>query len=323
MAHEISITTNGTAEAFFALKPAWHGLGTVLDHAPTSEEAIQAAHLDWRVSKVPLKTDEGADVPEHFATVRRDTGAVLGVVTDRYQIVQNHEAFGFLDSLLQDGLIRYESAGALRGGKTVWLLARMPSVDTIAEGDDTLRYVLFSTSHDGTAAIHAVPTSVRVVCANTLRIATAKDVGFRHTGDVKAKMEFARQYISQFDEKFTLFRDSARILATRQFSPEQAKDYINALFPEVTEEGRAKSIRERKVESVRSAYRADRQQMASIRGSWWALFNSVTESVDHDSRGTRGRDNRIRSENKMASVLDGQGAEFKAKAFDLALSMSN
>ncbi|MCC7419807.1 MAG: DUF932 domain-containing protein [Planctomycetaceae bacterium] len=321
MAHEIS-TVNGTAEAFFALKPAWHGLGAVLDHVPTSEEAIQAAHLDWRVAKVPLKTDEGTDVADHFATVRRDTGAVLGVVSGKYSIVQNREAFSFLDSLLQDGLMRYESAGALRGGRVVWLLARLPSVDTIAPGDNTFRYVLFSTSHDGTASIHAVPTSVRVVCANTLRIATAKDVGFRHTGDVKTKMDFARKYLSQFDSAFTLFRDKAQTLATRRFSVDQSKEYIAALFPEVKDRGRSQSIRDRKVNDVRKAFRADRQNIASIKGTWWSLFNAVTESIDHTDRGFRGADRRAKAESKMLSNLDGQGADFKAKAFELALSMS-
>ena len=130
-------------------------------------------------------------MPDHFATVRTDSGDVLGVVGKRYRIVQNRDAFGFLDSLLQDGIMKYESAGALRGGRQVFLLARMPSVDEIVPGDNSLRYVLFSTSHDGTAAIHAVPTSVRVVCANTLRIATASSVGFRHTDDVKAKLDSA------------------------------------------------------------------------------------------------------------------------------------
>jgi phage/plasmid-like protein (TIGR03299 family) len=151
--------------------------------------------------------------------------------------------------------MKYESAGALRGGRIVWILARLPSVDTIAEGDDSLRYVLFSTSHDGSASIHAIPTSVRVVCANTLRVATLGDVGFRHTGNVQAKLEFARKYLSQFDEKFTLFRDHARTLATRRYTPEQAQAYIVELFPEVVEDGRGKTIRERKVEAVRANFK--------------------------------------------------------------------
>lgn len=320
MAHEIS-NSNGINEAFYAFKPAWHGLGTVLNHAPTSAAAIKAAHLDWEVGMEPLKTASGRVAPDHFATVRQDTEDILGIVSDRYQIVQNRDAFDFLDGLLQDGVIRYESAGALRGGKIVWMLARMPSVDTIAEGDETLRYVLFNTSHDGSAAIHAVPTSVRVVCANTLRIATAGNIGIRHTGDVSGKLEFARQYLSQFDSQFTAFRDNARLLATRKLIGNQARDYINALFPEVKEDGRAKTIRENKVSKIRANYRNSRQNIPSIKGSWWSLFNSVTELIDHDST-FKGK-GRERSENKMLSVIDGNGAEFKSKAFKLALEMAS
>lgn len=321
MAHEIS-TVNGHSEAFYALRPAWHGLGAVLDHAPDSEEAIRAARLDWSVSLRPLQTPEGREAPEHFATVRTDTGEILGVVGNRYQIVQNAEAFEFLDGLLQDGIIRYESAGALRGGRIVWLLARMPSVDEIAPGDNSLRYVLFSTSHDGSASIHAVPTSVRVVCANTLRVATAGDIGFKHTGNVREKMNFARQYLSQFDSQFTLFRDSARLLAQRQFSKDEAREYVSALFPEVAEDGRARSIRERKVATVRSNFRNERQNLPSIKGSWWSLYNAVSELVDHDGRGTRGKDARGKAENRMLSTVDGNGADFKAKAFRLAVHMA-
>jgi len=327
MAHEISsVNVNGRSvtEAAFALKPAWHGLGTVLDHAPTSEEAIAAAHLDWSVTRSPLKTLAGETVPDFYATVRMDTGAVLGVVGSRYQVVQNRESFAFLDGLLQDGVMKYESAGALRGGRIVWLLARLPSVDTIAEGDSTLRYVLFSTSHDGSASIHAIPTSVRVVCANTLRIATSGDIGFRHTSGVADKLEFAKKYLSQFDEKFTLFRDKARTLATCRYSPDQAKQYIEALFPTVKEEGRSKSIRENKVAAVRANFRNSRQTIPSIKGSWWALYNAVSESVDHDGP-TRGKRKPIDLEHReqaMLSKVDGNGADFKAKAFSVALEMA-
>ncbi len=102
MAHELSFDSQGNAEAFYAMKPAWHGLGTVLDHAPTSEAAIEAAHLDWHVDMKPLQTTDGIDVPDNFATVRGDNSAVLGVVSDKYKVVQNRDAFKFLDSLVAD-----------------------------------------------------------------------------------------------------------------------------------------------------------------------------------------------------------------------------
>lgn len=320
MAHEISTSSNGTSEAFFALQPAWHGLGTVLDHAPDSRTAITAAHLDWRVSRVPLKTDEGTEVPEHFATVRRDTGDILGVVGSKYKVVQNAEAFDFLDGLLQDGVIKYESAGALRGGRVVWILARMPSVDGIVAGDNVLRYVLFSTSHDGTGSIHAIPTATRVVCANTLRIATAKDIGFRHTANVKTKLEVARKYLSQFDEKFTLFRDHARVLASTAWTPETAKEYIQRLFPEIENPGKGRTIRENRVAEVRAALRNARNNLPGIKGSWWSLFNAVTETVDHSER--RSMEKLSARENRMLSTIDGVKADFKERAFANALELA-
>ena len=327
MAHELSFDVDGNAEAFFALKPAWHNLGTVLDHVPNSEEAITAARLDWRVQLEPVQTTSGIAIPKTFATVRSDTRDVLGVVGDTYKIVQNRQAFSFLDSLIQSGDMLYESAGALRGGRLVWVLGRMPTVDTIAEGDDSRRYVLFTTSHDGTAAIHAIPTTTRVVCANTLRIALqdSGDKGIRHTGDVKNKLEYARRLLSQYDKGFTLFRDHARKLAETKFTGDQAKAYIRELFPEISEEGRAKTNRDRKVGQVRINFMNSRQQIASIKGTWWALLNSVTELVDHPQENYQSSSTKTkqeRAENKMISVLDGTGADFKQQAFKLAVKMS-
>lgn len=322
MAHEIS-NVNGTDECAFAMQPAWHGLGTVLDNVPNSEEMLQAAHLDWTVEMQPIRTQSGIEIPDNFATVRTDCNAVLGVVGTRYQIVQNRESFDFLDSLLQDGVMKYESAGALRGGRIVWALARLPSVDEIAEGDNSLRYVLFSTSHDGSAGIHAIPTSVRVVCANTLRVATAGDIGFRHTGNVTSKLEEARRYLSQFDSGFTLYRDKARILAQRRYTPAQAKDYVNTLFPEVSaeESKRGHTIREKRIDEVRKNFTNNRQRLPSIAGSFWALFNAVTETVDHAEKSQKL--DRAGRETKMMSVIDGTGADFKTRAFDLALTMAS
>lgn len=324
MAHELSFDSNGNAEAFFSMKPAWHNLGTVLDHVPNSEGAIAAAHLDWRVSLEEIQTMTGVKCENHFATVRQDTGAVLGVVSTKYKLVQNRQAFSFLDSLIESGEMKYESAGALRGGRIVWVLGRMPSDDQIAEGDVSRRYVLFSTSHDGTAAIHAIPTSTRVVCANTLRVALGSSKGIRHTGDVRGKLDVARRYLSQFDEGFTLFRDKARSLAERRFTPEQSRAYIQELFPEVKETGRSRTLRETKVNQVRRNYVNPRQNIASIKGTWWALLNSVTELVDHaPNRSRRGQPSRDQLETKMLSVLDGSGADFKQRAFNVAVEMSS
>lgn len=322
MAHELSFDVNGQAEAFFALQPAWHGLGKVLDHAPNSEEAIRQAGLDWRVSMRPIQTADGLEISGHFATVRDDCSRVLGVVSDRYNVVQNRDGFRFLDSLMQEGELTYESAGALRGGRQVWLLARLPSIDYIAEGDASRRYILFSTSHDGTAALMAMPTSVRVVCANTLRLATSQAVGIRHTGNVRDKLERAREFLKSLDSKFSQFAEQARKLAEKQVDRPHAEDFIAQLFPVPKDNfGRSRTMRDKKIMQLRQNYRNDRQMLPSIRGTYWALYNSVSEYVDHQAS-VRGN-GRMQAENRMSSAIDGQGAALKTKAFDLAYQMAS
>lgn len=337
MAHLIS-SASGKAEAFYALKPAWHGLGVVLDHAPDSANAIAAAGLDWTVNPLPLvarktiATPEGdvvrdLDVATHVANVRSDTGSVLGVVGDGYKIVQNVEAFGFLDSLLANGVLKYESAGALKDGRMVWMLGRMPSVDTIATGDDVYRYVLLTMSHDGTGAIRALPTATRVVCWNTLSAAMShgKDVTMtiRHSGDVKTKMRQAQFMLAQYDAAVTEHAEAARHLAGRRFTSAELEQYLNILFPPIAEAGRAKTIRDDDVASVRVNLVSPRQMVGGIGGSWWAALNAVTELSDHGST-QRGKTQRDRDENRMmASVgLHGRAAAFKTQALELALTMA-
>jgi phage/plasmid-like protein (TIGR03299 family) len=329
MAHEISITADGLAEAMFANQPAWHGLGKVLSFAPNSEVAIKEAHLDWVVGKKEIQLVENSKMLDGWvATVREDTGEPLGVVGDGYEVVQNAEAFSFLDSLLQDGIMKYESAFALKGGTKVCMLARMPSVDEVAEGDKQLRYVLLQTSHDGTSALNFMPTSVRVVCANTLRMALADKqhlFSIRHTAQLRDKLDKARLYISQFDKQYTLFRDKAQVLATRKYSRDEAKAYIDTLFPEVEDaedRKRAATIRERKVGEVRNALQLERNSLPSIKGSWWALFNAVTDATDHKEKGYKGKDDRTRAENRFINLTDGVGAAFKDKAFAVAREMA-
>lgn len=324
MSHELQ-EVNGTIPAAFALKGAWHRLGTVLDHVPNGREMRIAAGLEFHVSMRALQTAppyEASDIPGYMATYRDDTNQFLGMVSERYKVVQNEEAFEFLDGLITEGEMKYESAGALRGGARIWALARMPSYDEIAEGDVSKRYVLFSTSHDGGSALYAMPTSVRVVCANTLRIATAGSIGIRHTGDMKGKLDQAKKIISQYDAKFDLFRDQARVLATRQMSDAQAKEYVATLFPEPnkSESPRAHSNWQAEVDRVRAAYRSPRQQLRSIRGTWWAMLNAVTETVDH-ARDDDTAKLKIR-ESRFLSRLEGEGADFKDKALKLAIEMA-
>jgi phage/plasmid-like protein (TIGR03299 family) len=330
MAHEISVLTDGTVEAMYANRPAWHGLGTIFDQdgqsAPDSATAMELAHLDWQVELCPVQTSDGLEIPGYYATRRDDTKAPLGIVGDRYAVWQNRDAFNFLDSFVEDGIIRYESAMALKGGKTIVLLARMPSVDVAAEGDNLLRYILCSTAHDGTGAVVLQPTSVRVVCANTLRLAVSdrqQQVSIRHTGDMGYKLAIAREYLSQFDAAFDRYSENVKHLVSRKYTADEATAYINQLYPlpPTDAHSRSKTLRANRVQAVRDAFRHPSNQLPAVKGTWWQLVNAVTYTVDHNAT-SRGANPQIKAENHFASVIDGNGADFKDKAFALAMTMA-
>lgn len=154
---------------FYVRETPWHGLGTKVMSALDSEEALIAAGLNWNVIQEPIYTTENEPIKGYKANVRDSDRRVLGVVTDRYKVVQNHEAFSFTDELLGQG-VRYETAGSLQEGRKVWLLAHMPH-EYIISGERISPYLLFSNSHDGSGAIKVALTPIRVVCNNTLNLA--------------------------------------------------------------------------------------------------------------------------------------------------------
>lgn len=329
MAANISTRFDGTLEAATALKPAWWDASgnNTLDFVPTSDEMITAAKLDWRIGMHECR-DENAKGIGYFFTRREDTGCILGAgMSADYRVVQNAQGFAVLDNLLQDGIMRYESAGALNGGKTVWALARMPSVDYVAEGDAIKRYLLWLNNNDGKGGLFCIPTTVRVVCSNTARLAIVGQRGIRHTGNMDEKIKEVSLMLAQYDKQFSQFRDHGQKLASMRFSDDAARQYVKTLFPEVGSdkkplEGRAATIRTRRVEEVRKAMRAERQQLPAIKGTWWALYNAISEAVDHGNIFTVHGKGVERAEKAMMQKMDGIGAEFKQRAFDLALQMA-
>lgn len=201
-------------ESMFSVRQVpWHGLGKVVQDAPTSEEAIKLAGLDWDVAQEEMYTANGAKVPDAFANVRTSDNSVLGVVGNRYEIVQNSEAFSFTDELLGEG-VRYETAGSLKNGKVIWLLAKLPEEYKIL-GDPVETFLTFTNSFDGSGAIKVAVSGVRVVCANTLNAClkqARRTWSARHTGSIGAKMDQARetlQFATTYMESLNRFMEDA------------------------------------------------------------------------------------------------------------------
>ena len=217
---------------FYVRETPWHGLGTKVMEAPDSEGALIAAGLNWNVIQEPIFTGENEPIRGYKANIRDSDRRVLGVVTDRYKVIQNREAFAFTDELLGQG-VRYETAGSLQDGKKVWLLAHMPH-EYIISGERISPYLLFSNTHDGSGAIKVALTPIRVVCNNTLNLAlsTAKrSWSMIHTGDIRSKMQEARDTLFMAERYMDELGKEFEALRLKKLSDQKVMEYIEVLLP--------------------------------------------------------------------------------------------
>ncbi len=216
---------------FYTREKPWHGLGVCVQEAPVSEEALRLAGLDWEVQQKPVYTESGI-IPGYKANVRSTDQKVLGVVTDRYKVVQNTEAFAFTDALLGNG-VRYETAGSLQGGRKVWLLARLPR-EYIISGERISPYLVFSNTHDGSGAVRVAVTPVRVVCNNTLNLAlqtASRSWSMVHTGDIKGKIREAEDTLFKAEDYMDKLGNEFEALRRKKVTDRQLMEYIETLLP--------------------------------------------------------------------------------------------
>tara|TARA_R110000824_G_scaffold203761_5_gene388413 strand:- start:891 stop:1907 length:1017 start_codon:yes stop_codon:yes gene_type:complete len=326
MSHQISIQ-NGIAEAAYAIKPAWHGLGAVLTDAMSAEEAYEMAHLNWQVQLQNIQY-EGPDGslmthPNQRLTVRMDNGTPLGTVSGKYQIVQNRDQFQFFDGLFSDEEIKFESAFAMKGGEVVCLLARIPGhVLTVGDGDTSEPYLMSINSHNGMLTQRIYPTGVRAVCWNTVQLAMQQAstyVGIRHFGNVAEATEAARGAIRTTLNYWDSYCEAAKRLADFVVDHDDAIQYIESVFPATDEKNpstHVKNVRSR----VFSMWMEQRQRMRGIENTAWSLLNAVTEYVDHEAR-SKGGDDSERQMSRVYNAYIGQGSTKKAKAISLASEM--
>lgn len=267
---------------FYTRKKPWHGLGTMVEEAPTSERALELAGLKWQVVQKTLVTDTGIVVPGFKANLRETDNQVLGVVSDRYKVVQNQEAFAFTDELLGEG-ITYETAGSLQNGRRTWILAKLPA-RYIINGDEMTPYLVFMNSHDGSGAIKVAMTPIRVVCQNTLNLAlsTAKrSWSTNHTGDIKGKMEDARYTLLYADQYMTELRKAIDKLNQQKLSDRQVLEYIDSLFPlvENPSEQQIKNVLRMK-EDLKIRY-FDAPDLQQVGKNAYRFVNAVSDFATH------------------------------------------
>lgn len=301
---------------FYVRETPWHGLGVKVEKALSSRKALEFAGLNWNVVQKPIYTSDNVLIPSFKANVRESDGKILGVVTDRYRIVQNKEAFAFTDSLLGEG-VRYETAGSLQEGKKVWLLANLPEKYKILD-DEVNSYMVFSNSHDGTGAIKVAMTPIRVVCNNTLNLAlnSAKRVWSAiHTGNINEKLDEAMKTLLLADYYMKNLNDEAETLNKIKLTDKKVQNFVNELLP--LPENPSK-IQEKNITVLREDMKLryfDAPDLKYLPKSAWRFINAVSDFSTHV---TPLRKTQNYKENLFAKTIEGN--PLIDKAYELVLS---
>lgn len=286
----------------------WHGLGTLVAEAPTSADALKFAGLDWNVRQEPVFNSRGGIIKGFKANVRDTDNSVLGVVGDRYRVVQNADAFRFTDDLI-GGEVRYETVGSLRGGKQIWLLAKMP--ETKIAGDAVEPYLCFTNAHDGSSGVKVCMTPIRVVCNNTLNMAlnTAKRTwSLRHTESIHERLDEARSCLFRAEDYMEGLAQYADMAANTTLRDDEIRAIINELFPitDKTGEREKANLKKCRDEFMVCYFAPD---IAKFRNTAWGVINAasdlVTHSMPHKNTPTY-------AENNWGRIMDGHALMDKA-----------
>lgn len=305
----------------------WHGLGNRLSEKQPIEIWQREAGMDWKIQESPVRFmaesvgNLGAihSFPEQKVLYRSDSKEALSVVSQRYQVVQPREVLEFYRDLTERSGYELETAGVLKGGRKLWALARTGQSAALKGKDMVNGYLLLATSCDGTLATTATPTTIRVVCNNTLTIAVngaSQAIKVPHSTrfDPRAVKQQLGITVSQWDD----FMYRMRMLAARPVKAHEAKDYLRSVLcePLTPNPARTGFSNERALNKVLSMFEGHGRgaELESAKGTAWGLLNAVTEYVDHERRARS-------SEYRIDSAWFGQGAAIKQNALGSALQL--
>jgi phage/plasmid-like protein (TIGR03299 family) len=318
----------------------WHGLGIVLDDPPTVAEALALAGLDWTVKTEPAYRETTIALADNAGTMttreqvpaqvvtREDSGEVLGVVGTRWRPVQNSAALAWFDRWIDTGMVTIETAGSLFGGRRVWALARIVADPIVVMGDDVVRkFILIAHSHDGTLAIRAGLTAVRVVCNNTLGFALEASEGpagngglfkVQHTANALTRLEDVADEIERADARLNAAGDLYRELAHAPILGGDATiaAFVGAVYgqtPEQVADGR------RLAHILRLFATGQGSDLLGASGTYWGLYNAITE---YETHGSAADPNTRSRESRADRNVFGSGARTLTRALDVAIAMA-
>jgi phage/plasmid-like protein (TIGR03299 family) len=325
MAHNLNFN-NGKYSFAAKGEKAWHGLGQYVKEAMTAEEAIKLGGLDYTVERRPLfvTDNEGSliEVPGHYSNVRSDNNTPLGVVKGRYTIVQNKDAFGFFDSIVDSGEAIFETAGALGKGEKIFVTAKLPD-DMEVRGEKVEKYIMLTNSHDATTTIIAGFTNVRVVCNNTLQAALKNldnKVSISHTASAEAKLKQASKVMGIASKYMTEINQIFENMTYKKLSDIELRSFIEEVMKNdrmvTKEEEKEISTRMKNItDSIYSfAITHETQKTEAAYRTVWGAYNAISGYYTHVK-------DYKNAEQKMRDMNYGAGSEKIIKAFDMASAM--
>jgi len=306
----------------------WHGLGTKIENAATSAEAINAAGLNWEVKLEPVTYGNDHKVAEgHNVVVRQDNGAALGVVGNVYHPLQNKDAFSFFDAVVGEKAAMYHTAGSLGIGEKVWILAKLPGYVRVVGDDITEKFLLLTNTHDGSGSVKVLFSPIRVVCQNTLNLAIREAMSsgskiskVKHSASMGLRVSRIQDDLGIISAKFGIFEQMAQRLATVQVTQTAFADYVKNIG---MVEKDLKTTRSQNIMDEVSALFEGRQKggtMPGVKGTAWGAFNAVAEYVDFHRSTRSGSGNNL--DTRAQSILFGSGAALKQEAWDKALTLA-
>lgn len=256
----------------------WNNIGTTISKAKTVEEALKIANLDYEVEKVPVFLEDGVKVPGASCTKKVGSDTIFGMVGDKYELIQNREAFDFVDTLLPEGM-KFIKAGET--SKMVYIIASLP--DTYILDDKVTPFLIFQNSHCGKSTLRATITPLRLICQNQFNWAFRKasnKIAIRHTKSAPEKLKMAKDILLRNSEYLDQFKLEAEKLAKKKVTKGQLDTIIQTTFPFLPE-ANARSIAktEEKREKFLAAYNAEDNQ--NFKGTAWGLVNAYSDYITH------------------------------------------
>lgn len=268
-------------ESMFSVREVpWHGWGTIVDEAQSSADALRLSGLNWKVEPKKIYDQYGNAIPNYIANTRDKDNSVLGIVTERYDILNNEDAFSFTDMLLEEG-VKYETAGSLAGGKKIWLLAKMP--ETMILDDEFIPYLCFANSFDGSSSVKIALSMIRVVCQNTLNLAlkSAKRTwSTKHIGDINGKLEEAQNTLFNATEYMKNLSLEAEEMVKKNMSQGELNDFVEAMFPINKEDSMRKQNNILDLRNYLSKA-MDAPDIAQFKFTTYGAISAVTDMVGH------------------------------------------